>query len=557
VAYLIYALRYLAWLAGSIRRRLGRPPDYVLFVVEEAYPFLAPPRPTGWQRFVVPRRIGMRDLQIQLRQVVRDPRTRGVVFHLRPVPMTLAQAQLLRDIIGGVRAAGKRVVCWASSYNTATYYAASAADQILLQEVGAIAPLGLRRAYVFLADSLKRIGVQADVVQITPYKSAGDTLARSDFSKESREMAEWLLDSDFGELVSGIAEGRRLSKTDARRLIDRSPYTDKEALEAGVVDGLVAEEDLRRHLADGRPPTLAPYVVASRRLLRPPPSPPGRFIGLIRIEGSIIDGRSATPPVRPPVRLPFVADQRAGDLTVVEQARRLFYNRRAAAVVVWIDSGGGSATSSEAMSASLRSLAATRPVVACMGSVAGSGGYYVATPARWIVAEPSTLTGSIGVLNMKVVLGPLLEKVSVNQRRLVRGRHADMEDPTRPFTPQERKLMWEGIMRIYDVFLDRVTGSRPLERAAVEAIAGGRVWTGRQALERGLVDELGGLEEAISKARELAKLDEDVPVREVRPGKSATPVPMTAGALEYMLDGWTAFERASSLCLVPIWPGEI
>jgi protease-4 len=117
--------------------------------------------------------------------------------------------------------------------------------------------------------------------------------------------------------------------------------------------------------------------------------------------------------------------------------------------------------------------------------------------------------------------------------------------------------MWEGITRIYDLFLDRVTGSRPLEKAAVEAIAGGRVWTGRQALERGLVDELGGLEEAITKARELAKLDEDVPVREVRPGKSAPPVPMTAGALEYMLDGWTAFERASSLCLAPVAPGEI
>jgi protease-4 len=558
MAYLIYAARYLVWLAGSLRRRLARPPEYVLFVIEDSYPVLAPPRPTGWQRFVTPRRMGLRDLQLQVRQAVEDPRTRGVVFHLRPVSMTLAQVQMLREIIEEVKAARKRAICWSTGYNTATYYAACAADEILLQEGSVIGPLGLHRSYVFLADSLRRIGLKADVVQISPYKTAGDVLSRTDFSKESRQMAEWLLDSDFKELVTGVAQGRSLSEAAARKLIDNAPYTDQQALAAGAVDALIAEEDLRRHLAGtGDPPALAPWAVAGRRLLRRPPSPPGRFIALLRIEGSIVDGRSATPPVRPPIRVPFLADVRAGDLTVVEHARRLFHNRRAAAVVVWVDSGGGSAAASEAMAASLRSLAATRPVVACMGSLAGSGGYYVVTPASWIVAEPSTLTGSIGVLNMKLVSGPLLDNLLIHQRRLVRGRHADFDDPTRPLTAQERKILFGQISRIYEVFLDRVARSRSMDTSAVDAIGGGRVWTGRQAVEKGLVDELGGLERAISKARELAGLGDQVPVREVRSGRGAAAVPPGGGMVEHVLEGWGALERAGALYLTPVWPAHL
>src|SRR5207237_122823 len=212
-------------------------------------------------------------------------------------------------------------------------------------------------------------------------------------SDELREQLRWLLDSQQAELVAGIAEGRRLDHQAAQRLVDSSPYSDDAALKSGVVDAVLSEEHLPAHL--GRDVRIDDWDHARRKLPGQAPSlGRGAYVAIIRIEGTIIDGRSGRPPVPLPLPVPVVGDARAGDLTIVQVARQVARDRRAAAAVLYVNSRGGSATASEAMRAALELVGSRKPLVVAMGPVAGSGGYLVAAPGRWIVARPGTLTGS-------------------------------------------------------------------------------------------------------------------------------------------------------------------
>jgi len=416
-----YAVGNAARLVVNAARAHRPAPDYVVFTLDGDYPDLPPPRNFLQQRFLPPV-ASLHDLGEQFAAVAGDGRVRGVVLHLRPLALSLAQLQALRGHVLALRAAGKRVVAWSHSLDTANYFVASAADEILLQPGAVVAPLGLRRRYAFLADALDRVGLRYDVVPISPYKSAGDMFTRTEMSDAVREMANWLIETDFQELVAAIADGRGVSPDRAREIIDQSPYTDLQALGARVVDAVVGEEDLPTRLGDaGTPARLAAWEQCRRHLLLPRPPRGGRHVALIRIEGLIVDGHSEQPPMPYPVPMPLVGGARAGDLTVVQDARAAQEDDQVAAVVVYIDSPGGSATASEAISAALARLAEKKPVVAVMGPVAASGGYYVATPARWIVAQPSTLTGSIGVVSGKFVSAGLLDRMRLHRETLTRG----------------------------------------------------------------------------------------------------------------------------------------
>ena len=542
----IFALRYVLWALGNLRQRLKRPRDYVAFILEGEFPELKAPRP-GWlrRRLLPSPQASLQELGEQFKALQQDHRVKGVVLHLAKLELAPAQAQTLREFIANLRSAGKRVVTWATGYDNTAYYVASAADEILLQTGGEAGPLGLHGAAIFLGDALQRVGVQADFIQISPYKTAADPLMRSSMSDEAREMSDWLGDSYFEEFVAAIAAGRGIDETAARSLVDGAPYTDLRAVESSVVDGLVSEEDLPEYLGaklrtDGKPARLATWDDAKSKLLRPPPAPGGRYVALIRIEGAIVDGRSRQPPLKSPLPAPILFNKRAGDLSVVQQARRVLADTRAAAVVLYVDSPGGSASASEAMASALQRLAAQKPMVAVMGPVAASGGYYVSTPARWIFARPGSVTGSIGVLAGKMVLSGLLDKLLLGREAINRGLHADLEASDRPFDDAERKVMLDSIQRAYDVFLDRVATSRSLSRDDADAVGGGRVWTGSQALEKGLVDELGGLESGLAKARQLAGLHPRARVREApaHRGSDQPPLPSApASIVNYALDG--------------------
>ncbi len=553
MAYLSFGVRWLLWALAGIRRRFRPPPEYVSFLVDEAFPQLAPPSGPFWQRpFLGRPAMTLRDLAAAFAAIAADARVKGVVIHLRPLALSAASAETFRELMADLRQAGKRVVCWSALYTPSTYYVACAADEILIQQAGEVLALGYSTRYLFLADALNRAGLAADVVQITPFKTAFDVLGRSEMSAEARQMAEWLIDAQFGELLQAVGGGRGLDEAGAQALVDGSPYTDLQAVAARAVDNVLGEEELPTYLKGG----VAPWRSARNRVGGPAPVPPGRYVAVLRIEGSIVDGRSGRAPRPVPVRVPLLLDDRAGDLTVVQEARRLAASRRVAAVVVWIDSGGGSGSASEAMAAALVKLAERKPVVAAMGQLAASGGYYVATPARRIFAQPGTLTGSIGVINLKLVSGPLLDRLDFHRELISRGEHAAINSSDRPWSEEERRKVRDGIERGYEVFVGRVAEARGKSAQEVDTIAGGRVWTGRQALERGLVDELGGLEKAIAAARELAGLPPEAPARELKPSRRELAPAAPSPPLSYALESARLLGGPGAKLLTPLIPWD-
>jgi protease-4 len=414
-----------------------------------------------------------------------------------------------------------------------------------------LAPLGLYRPYTYLGDALERVGVMADIIQISPYKSAADIFTRKEMSEEVRLMGNWLADTTFDEIIHAIAEGRKVDIQTAAALVNQTPCTDLQAVEMGAVDGLLGDDELPRFLGGvNEPIRLAAWDSIHKRLFRQPLKKPGKYIALMQIEGMIVDGRSGQPPVEPPIPVPIVMDERAGDMSVVNTVRQIQEDKRAAGAVVYVDSGGGSATASESMRIALAKLAAIKPLVVVMGPVAASGGYWVSTPGKIILAQPNTVTGSIGVLSGKVADVGLLDKLFVHQEAISRGANIRIFEPEAPFSKDEVAKVQEYIHRVYDLFLERVADSREMDKQEVDAIGAGRVWTGRQGLENGLVDELGGLDLAFEKVRGMSGIDQRSDVRFFLPSKSyLPPVSDPASLLKYGLEGLKIMSgRAMCLC---------
>jgi protease-4 len=411
--------------------------------------------------------------------------------------------------------------------------------------------MGIYREYTYLADALDQLGLKADFLQTSPYKSAGDIFSRSEMSAEVREMGNWLADAAYGELISAVADGRRIDNGTAASWFDRTPCTDLEAIEMGAVDALLGEDDLPEFLGtEGKPARLVPWKDAHKRVMYRSLKKPGKYIALLRIEGMIVDGRSSTPPVEPPVPIPLVFDERAGDISVLNAIRQIMNDSKAVGVLLYVNSRGGSATASESIRNSLEKLTASKPLVVVMGPVAGSGGYWVSTPGKMILAQPNTLTGSVGVVMGKIADQGLFKKLFINMETISRGEHIGIYAPDAPFTKIERERLQQHLRRIYDLFLEQVSVSRNMSREAVDAIGGGRVWTGRQALENGLVDELGGLDLGLQRIREMTGLDERSYIRIYEPDKGyMPPVPTPASVLRFGLDNLRILNgKAACIC---------
>lgn len=552
MTYLSFAIRSLFRWAGNLVRKLGKGPEYILLTLEGDYPMVPNPGGSPFLRYLRPPKTSLLELGERAHAIAADPRVKGVVFVLRPLSMPMAKIDELRQAFADLRAAGKRVVVWSYTYDTTSYYLATAADQITLLPGGSLAPMGLYQSYVYLADALEWVGVKADFIQISPYKSAMDTFTRREMSEEVREMGNWLADATYQELVSAVSAGRRVELEKASGILDQTPCTDLDALEMGAVDALLGEEDLPQFLGDdGKAANLVPWASARRRLIRPPLKKPGRYLALMSIEGVILDGRSGGPPFESPIPLPLVMEPRAGDISVVHTIRQIMRDARVAGVVLYVDSRGGSATASESMRIALSKLAALKPLVVVMGSVAASGGYWVSTSGEAILAQPNTITASIGVLAGKISQAGLLRKLLVHHETIRRGEHIGIFQPEAPFSPQELERMQAYIQRVYGMFLERVAEGRGMTLEQLEPITGGRVYTGRQALENGLVDEMGGLAQAFAKARELAMLDERADVRFFSPGKGTLPpLPQPAALWHYALENLSTM-RGRALCILP------
>lgn len=450
--------------------------------------------------------ISLVDLERAFDRIANDSRSKGVILTIRSFAMSLADLQSLKDVIERLRARGKRVIMYAQDYGMAEYFVAASADEIILQPGGMVSTTGLLRSQNFLKDTLEAIGLQAESVAISPYKGAGDTFTRTKPSKEGEAQFNWLLDSQYQILVSGIANGRDLGHEAVREMINQAPYVSSEALEKGFVDAVINEEGLGKHLTTEH---IILWSQADNILPLKMPRDASKYVAVIRAAGTIMPGDSQNPPVDLPI--PLIGGERLGDATLVQQVRNLMKDERCVALVLYVDSPGGSAAASEAMSSALDEFSKEKPIVVYMGSVAASGGYYIATSADYIFAQPGTITGSIGVIMLKMVNSEMLSKLKFNPYYYQRGDNADILAPNSKFTDKQRKKVRESIEHIYDLFIERVATNRKMKPESVDKIGGGRVWTGQQALDNGLVDELGGLYEAINKARELAKVPENTP----------------------------------------------
>ena len=445
-----------------------------------------------------------------LRAAAKDTRVTSVLL----VPSTLslpywAKVQELRDAVLEFRKSGKPVVAFLEYGGDREYYLATAADKVYLLPASPLDLTGVASYGVFLRGALDRFGVTPDFVHIGDYKTAPNQLTEKGFTPADREMTEALNRDAFEQLVRGIATGRRKSEAEVRALIDDGPFLPQEALRLGLVDELLYEDQL-----DDRIAALATGDSDEVERMEDldywravDVSTRGRHrVAVLYAVGTIASGESS---------VEGVGDDVVGSDTFVDQIRDIRDDESIEAIVLRIDSPGGSTVASDVIWRELsitREEDPSRPLIASMSDLAASGGYYIAMPADAIVAQPATLTGSIGIFGGKFVVSGALDKLGIGAEAITHGRNADIESPFSPFTPAQREKLQAQMQDFYDGFVAKVAASRKTTPERIQAVAQGRVWTGQQAKERGLVDALGGLDVAVALAKARAKIpaDEDV-----------------------------------------------
>jgi protease-4 len=440
------------------------------------------------------------DLLRKLEQARDDRTVEGLVVKVGPLAIGRARIEELRARLAEI-ASRKPVLAYLVGGGTKEYLLAAGTTAIAVPPGTTIFFNGVGTEPLYLKEALARAGIAVDVVRVGAWKSAPEPLTRTGGSRESREAVEATLEDVHSREVGYVSIVRGLSTEKVQGLFDRALFTADDARAAGLVDEVLWPDELlawaRRRV--GEHIDFAPRydIVEERRAQRwGEPS----TIGVVLVEGTIVPGASRREPMGALL---------AGADTVTAALRSAAEDGNVKAVVLRIDSGGGDGMASDLIWREVQRTRARKPVVVSMGDLAASGGYLAAMGADAIVAEPSTLTGSIGVFAMKPDLSGLLEKAGIRREPHQRGDKALVASITKPWTPEERAAMQAQIDAFYARFVERVATGRKLTREAVERVAQGRVWTGRQALDLGLVDRLGSLSDAVDLAREKARLGKD------------------------------------------------
>src|SRR4051794_39856922 len=452
-----------------------------------------------------------------LSDAAEDPDVHGLLAKVGGGRLRLAQAQELAEGVRAFRAAGKRTWAWAETFGedgpgTPSYLLAAAFDEVWLQPSGDVGLTGVAVEAVFLRGLFDKAGVEPQLGQRREYKNAADVLLRTGFSDAHREASQALADSAQEQVVAAIAADRELSPDAVGALVDRAPVPAADARAAGLVDRLgYRHEVYAAARRDAGGDVVLRYLTAYRRRSRPVEKVRERWqrrgqgvVALVHAVGEIRLGRSGRG-----LRGPAL-----GSDTLTAALRAAGRDESVRAVVLRVDSPGGSYVASDTMWAQIGALRARgTPVVVSMGALAASGGYFIACVADHVVALPSTLTGSIGVLGGKPVVAELLARAGIGTDAAVAGRHARMSSLRTPYTPEEWQYLQDTLDRIYADFVGKVAAGRGMTAEQVDEVARGRVWTGADALRRGLVDELGGLHRAADVARSRARLPADAPLR--------------------------------------------
>ncbi len=500
---------------NGIRQAQSAKLDYVVLNLGGELPERDEPPRSFIQRQLPlpPPPLSMETLNRRLRAIADANNVKGIVFIFTGFRTGLATLQNVRRAIQRVQEAGKAIVVFTPYLDMAHYAVAAVADRIVIPPSASFDALGLRTEAIFLKDALARIGVGVEAIQISPYKTAANTFSQADMTPEHREQLTLLLDERFDLLTSAMAEGRGKTQAEIQTLIDQAPYPAEKALELGLVDDVAYEDELAALLGEKTETETETEEEKKARLLvwqkaRPllferPYRQPRQFIGVVSLEGMIVSGSSRQPPAIP---LPFVGGATAGSDTLLRLLRQAEKMDNMAALILHVDSVGGSALASDLIAREIKRIGQKKPILAYMGNVAASGGYQVSIPARRIMSQSGTITGSIGVLMMRMHTQALYQNLSVNRASLQRGQRAGLYSDEAPLTADETAVLRQSIEEVYVHFKRMVADGRSLPFDDLDPICEGRVWSGRQALAHKLVDSHGDFEDAIRQAAELAKL---------------------------------------------------
>ena len=493
----------------------------------------APPETSGLDPLAIisgdGRPLILREAVAALHRAAEDPRVAGLIAQVQLPAAAAGPVQELREAIAAFTAVKPSLV-WAETYpGTLSYYLASAFGEVWMQPSGTVGLIGFATSALFLRDALDKAGIEAQFVARGEYKSAANLFTQDRYTEAHREADTRLLESLRGQVWQAIAESRGISQDTLDGLADRAPLLRDVAIESKLIDRVGFRDEAYARIAglvggEGDSPTDAddddapPRLFLSRYARATGPSIPGRgpksTVAVVTVAGPIVSGRGGS-------RLPFGSSNAGGD-TVAAALREAAHDDSVSAIVLRVDSPGGSVTASETIWREVkRARERGKPVVASMGAVAASGGYYVSMCADAIVANPGTITGSIGVVTGKLVARDLKDRLGVGSDAVRTNANADAWSINARFTPEQQAQVEAEADLFYTDFVERVAEGRNLSVEAVDAVAQGRVWTGADALGHGLVDELGGLRAAVRKAKVLAGLGEDDKVRLVSyPGSS-------------------------------------
>jgi protease IV len=456
----------------------------------------------------------VRSLVDALRKAKVDRRISSVVIRPAGAAALWGKVQELRDAITDFRSSGKPIIAYLEYGGEQEFYLASACEKVFLMPSASLDLTGIASYELFLRGTLDKIGAYPDTLHIGQYKTASNTFTERTFTPAHREMAQSLNADLYEQLIRGLAEGRHKSETEMRALVDHGPFLPEDAIRAGLVDDVAYEDELddKVKLASGTARFLneADYrrvSPASLGLNR------GPRIAVIYATGMIASGQSS---------YDSPSGQVLGSDTMADYLRKARADSSIKAIVLRVDSPGGSAVASDVIWREVMLTRGVKPVIASMSDVAASGGYYIAMPAHVIVAEPATLTGSIGVVMLKFVIDGTLKKLGMNVEGVTNGKYAGLYSPVRAFTAEERAKVQEQMQATYDTFVEKAADGRNTTPERIDKVGQGRVWTGRQAKEIGLVDELGGLERALAVAKQRARLPPDSEVEVVvYPGRKS------------------------------------
>ncbi|WP_438026879.1 signal peptide peptidase SppA [Sorangium sp. So ce233] len=524
-ALLINLLRLLLLPVSALRWAFAAPRGgYVVLEIDGRVVDLQPPRVrlALWWRPRQRAPLSVERVRELGKHLMKDPRPAGLLLRMRSVHAGPAVIASLRDALLEIRAGGKDIVAYLPmGADNTMLLLASAARAVVVGPETLVSPLGFAVEGRYVRRALEQVGVEPEVFAKGMYKNAGEVLVRDSMSEAQREQVGALLDARLADLIASLAQGRRVDRETAARWIDEAPYGAEQAVARGIVDAVAYEDELEHMLATGLlPGTIAPRraqggageadggaraaalpartrlvsaarYLGARRALSMRPMWPRPIIGVVEVHGAIVS------------RARFRGASLASEERLVASLRAARQNPRIRGVILHIDSPGGSALASDRIHHEVTRLAEVKPVVACMSNVAASGGYYVAAAAHAIVAQPQTITGSIGVVSARFALGPLLERLGVSTDVVKRGARADLFSPSRRLDAGERSVMERELDAIYGTFLRVVARGRRRPVEEIEPLAQGRVYSGAEAQARGLVDMLGGFERALHELRQM------------------------------------------------------